>query len=192
MNHVAEYTTSILIKNNIILLENKELYKTGITLILADVINFLIIITISFISQTLIYGFIYLLLFLTVRVFSGGFHAKTYSVCRMTFVCTYIAVLAVAYFIGDNWILYTIMCDIAALITMVFFSPVRHPNKELSDKEIKGNKAMSLLTTTVYSILSVVLVILGRKEGLIIAIVLLAITILMYIGILTNHMKGGV
>lgn len=192
MNHVAEYTTSILIKNNIILPENKELYKTGITLILADIINFLIIITISFISQTLIYGFIYLLLFLTVRVFSGGFHAKTYAVCRMTFVCTYIAVLAVAYFIGDNWILYTIMCDIAALITMVFFSPVRHPNKELSDKEIKGNKAMSLLTTTVYSILSVVLVILGRKEGLIIAIVLLAITILMYIGILTNHMKGGV
>ena len=58
MNHVAEYTTSILIKNNIILPENKELYKTGITLILADIINFLIIITISFISQTLIYGFI--------------------------------------------------------------------------------------------------------------------------------------
>lgn len=189
MNTLSNYLTEKFIQRSIINPDNHEIYRTGVELILADIINFLLILTVGFISRTFIYSGIYLLIFWTVRRFSGGFHAKTYTVCRIVTVGTYVAVIFVGRVL-NILIPIAVICNIVTIITMCLFAPVKHPNKELTKREKQANKLFALLTTLFFAIISIVLVYVGRKEGMIISLTLFAITILMYVGMLTNA-KGG-
>ena len=189
MNAISNYLTQIFIQHSIIESEKQEIYKTGIKLIVADIINFSLILTIGIISKTFIYACIYLLLFWTVRRFSGGFHAKTYTVCRVVFVGTYVSIICIGSILNTRFLV-SVICNIITIITMCLFAPVKHPNKDLTIREKQANKFFALLTTLFFAIVSIILIFIGRREGLIISLILFAITILMYVGMLTNA-KGG-
>ena len=189
MDAISNYLTRKFIQRSIIEPDKQDIYRTGINLILADIINFSLILTIGVISKTFIYACIYLLMFWTVRRFSGGFHAKTYNICRIITVGTYVAVIFVSRVLRIL-IPAAVICNIITIITICLFAPVKHPNKELTEREKQANKLFALLTTIFFAIISIVLVCIGRREGLIISLTLFAITILMYVGMLTNA-KGG-
>ena len=189
MNTLSNYLTEKFIQRSIINPDNYEIYKTGLELILADIINFSLILIIGIISKTFTYACIYLLMFWTVRRFSGGFHAKTYAVCRIVFVGTYVSIIYIGSVLSSS-IFAAVICNIITIITMCLFAPVKHPNKELTNREKQANRLFALLTTLFFAIISIILIFIGRKEGLIISLTLFAITILMYVGMLTNT-KGG-
>lgn len=190
MEKMALYLTDILLKNQIIDIDRKEIYTVGLELMISDIINFLLLLAVGLVTRSLLYSCIYSFMFLSVRRFSGGFHAKTYMRCRIVTIGTYLLIL-IASKILHNMIAYTVIFDIIAIITMFVFAPIRHPNKELTFKEIKVNKLLSLLTTLLFTAVSIILVVIGRNEGLIISLILFAIAILMYIGLLTNKTEGG-
>jgi accessory gene regulator B len=184
---MADVLVNLFLKNKIIECDRAEVYKTGIKLILSDIINFSAIILIGFLTKTVTYSFIYLLLFWSVRKFSGGFHAHTYLMCRIFTIGIYGIITIVSMVIKENYLVYTTICDVFTVITVICFAPIKHPNKMLSDIEIKGNKILSLLTTLFFSAISVLLVLADRKEGVVIALTLFAISILMYVGLLMNR-----
>lgn len=186
MENISAYFVRKFIKRNIINPDKAGIYEEGLKLITADIINFSAILSIGFLTKSFVYSCIYLLLFWTVRRFCGGFHAKTYTVCRIVTIGTFVLILAVSRIINQYFIVYVFSCDIIAIITMILFSPIRHPNKELTEKEVKANKLFSAVTTAFFSITSIVLTSFSRKEGLIISLTLLAITVLMYVGLLVN------
>ena len=189
METISKRLTEKFIQRGIIEPEKQEIYKTGIELIIADIINISLILAIGFITKSFIYSCIYLIMFWTVRRFSGGFHAKSYAVCRMVFIGTYISIFCVSA-IFNNWLIASVICNIIAITTVLLFAPVRHPNKELSEREKRANKLFALIATLFFTLISIILILFGCKEGLIISLTLLAIAVLMYIGMLTN-MKGG-
>lgn len=190
MEVLSAYLTNQCIQRNIITLDKKDVCKTGFELIIADAVNFFLVTFIGVATKSLTDSLIYLLLLWFVRRFSGGYHAKTYWRCRIVTVGTYLLILMTGKIINDNLLTYTIIFNLIALISMIIFAPVRHPNKELTDIEAKANKLFALLTTFIFSIASIALTILERKEGLIISLTLLAIAILMYIGLLVNRKEG--
>lgn len=186
MEKVSELIVSKLLKNKIIISDKQEIYKTGIMLILADIINFFLVLMIGIITKSFLCSIIYLIVFSQVRKFSGGFHAKTFWLCRIVTVGTYVLIVLTSGLISRNYILITLCCDIFTLITMIVFAPVHHPNKDLTQKEEKANKLFAVLTTSIFTAVSITLVIFSRKEGMVISLILLAISILMYAGMLTN------
>lgn len=186
LEKISSYLTDEIICRGIINSDKKEICKIGIELILADVTNFSLILVIGFFTDSVLYACMYILLLLTVRRFSGGFHAKTYGVCRMVTIGMYILILCFGKILNVHLVLCSVILNSATVATMLIFAPVRHPNKELTSVEIQANKLFSLLSTLLYSIASIILVALGRKEGLIISLILFAIAILMYVGLFTN------
>lgn len=190
MNKISSLLVTKMLQHNIIDPIKKNIYITGIELILADIINFSLILIIGIIVKKISYSIIYLLMFWTVRRFSGGFHAKTYAVCRITFISIYLLIIFVGNTINSHIIPYVITFNIISIVTMFLFAPISHPNKKLTDKEKHINKILALITTLIFIIVSILLVMCGHKIGLIISLILLAITILMYVGMFTN--KKGV
>ena len=189
MEMISTFLTKKFIQRGIVEPAKQDIYKTGLELIIADIINILLILTLGFITKSFIYACIYLIMFWTVRRFSGGFHAKTYAVCRIVFIGTYISMICISAVL-HRWLLVSGVCNLIAFATMYLFAPIPHPNKELNSKEKKANKLFAMITTLFCILISIILVLLGCKEGLIISLTLLAITILMYVGMLTNA-KGG-
>ena len=191
METLAVKLTEKFIDREIITTDKKETYITGLKLILSDIINFSLIFIIGILTKSFIYSCIYLIVFWSVRKFSGGFHAKTYWLCRIVTVGTYILIFFSGKIIDDYYIIITLMCDMFAVITMITFAPVRNPNKELTDKEVKANKLFALLTTLFFMVLSIILAVFDRKEGVVISLTLSAVTVLMYVGLLTSGKRGG-
>jgi len=182
--------TEILLKRHIIDAEKQYIYKIGFELIFADIINIIIILFIGVIVNTFAYSLIYLALFWTVRRFSGGYHAKTYTVCRTATVGIYILIVILSKIINTGCPWAVIICNVATIITMMLLAPVKHPNKQLTQKEVKANKLFALITSLFFVILSLILINIDRKEGLVISLTLAAIDVLMYIGCCTNRKEG--
>lgn len=192
METFAVKLTEKFIDRGIINSDNKETYITGSKLILSDIINSSLIFLIGILTKSFIDSCIYLIVFWTVRKFSGGFHAETYAVCRIVTVGAYILIFCVGKIIDDYYTIITLVCSIFAIVTIVAFAPVRNPNKMLTDKEIKANKLFALITTLFFTLVSVVLAVFDRKEGSVISLTLFAVTALIYIGLLTNGRKEGI
>ena len=67
-----------------------EIYEYGLELISGDLINFAVVLLLSALLQNIGTGVLYLLCFVSVRLFSGGFHAKTHFRCGLAMAVFYL------------------------------------------------------------------------------------------------------
>lgn len=190
MSTISALIVNKLLQRNIIVCEKAEICRIGIMLILADMINFSLVLLIGILTKSFFESVAYIIVFWSVRRFSGGFHAKTHLVCRLVTVGTYVLILIASKFINNYYLIIDIICCVFSIITMLLFAPVKHPNKELTDKEIKANKLFAALATLFFATVSLVLTLINKETGLVISLILFAVSILMYIGLQTN--KKGV
>lgn len=189
MKNISVFFVEKFIQHKIITPDKRGICKTGIELILSDIINFSLILIMGIITQSFFYSLIYIAELVLIRRFSGGFHARTYTVCRITTVGTYLVIYIMSRYINIYYWIYSMIFGIIDVLSMIFFAPIKHPNKELNETERKANKLFSVITTSGFVVMSIILSICNRKSGLIISLTLFAITILMYLGLLVNR-KG--
>ena len=88
--------------------------------------------------------------FISIRLFSGGYHANTYFSCFLTtnttFICVYILsrILNTAH--NDLLSLFLLIMD---CIIIVSFTPVRNIHHPLSEEKYKRNRIISIILTLV-------------------------------------------
>ena len=75
--------TAFLIEQNIVSTKNKEVYEYGFDLLIADFINFSIILLIGTLCCKLWKTILYLIIFVGLRSVCGGYHAKTHLKCHI-------------------------------------------------------------------------------------------------------------
>lgn len=191
MDTVSDLVVKKFLERNIIDAKMQDMYREGVKLILADIINISIIILIGILLHRFTCSAVFLLVFWTVRWFAGGFHAKTYGMCRITTVSSFAVSLILGIAAGTYARYLTIIFDTAAFLTILIFAPIKHPNKELSTAVRKRSKKIALVMTAIFSAVSVILCRYARIEGFIISSTLFIITVLMYAGMMTNGTKEG-
>lgn len=98
MEKLANAMTNYYLKKKVIVEDKYEIYLYGFKLIIADIINYIIIITLGIILKKLPESIIFLITLCGLRQFTGGFHAKTFWLCRTSMVITYISVLIITNF----------------------------------------------------------------------------------------------
>ena len=120
-----------------------------------------------------------------IRHFSGGFHAKTFWLCRLSMLITFLAVVCFTMLIQENFANYYILIvvNIIYVIFIAVFSPVKHPNKKLTSEQKKKNKTKAIITSFISSFVSSALIIFKIDKGVTISLTLAAVVILMIIGI---------
>jgi len=192
MDKLADAITDYYIRKKVIAEDKKEIYSYGFKLIIADIINYAIIITLGVILDRLTESIVFLISLCGLRQFCGGFHAKTFWLCRLSMIITYLCVILLTDMVTytDYKTAIVLSVNILSIIFISIFAPAEHPNKPLSDVQKRGNRIKSIIISISLSTASFIFMIVGMKKlGITISITLLAVIILMIIGLLAR--KGG-
>lgn len=188
MDRLANTITDYYIRKKIIAEEKREIYSYGFKLIIADVINYVIIISLGIVFNRLIESTSFLITLCGLRQFSGGFHAKTFWLCRLSMIITYICVMLLTDIVTHTKYetIIVISVNVISTVIIAITAPIVHLNKPLSDKQKYNNKIKSVITSIFMSIVSIIIIV---AFGVTISITLLAVVVLMIIGMAVR--KGG-
>lgn len=132
IKNLSENITDYFYLNNIINEEEKEIYIYGLHLIISSIIGITIILTLGLIFNIFSNTFLFLISFISIRMYSGGYHAKSYIKCNITLITIYLIVFLIVNYTPTELIfLSSILLSIITLIIILKFAPTDTENKKL-------------------------------------------------------------
>lgn len=139
--YFAENIAFILIKNKILDIKNRDVYVYGIEVILLNSILLLALLGISIVGKGLLLFIGFLLFFIPIRTFAGGYHAKHSETCFGISVGVYIVAMIIFNQFPDLYKnIIVIALFILAIIILLSWSPLKNPNHPLADYQYKRNR----------------------------------------------------
>ena len=94
--------TDILVNNGIIEIDDFEIYRYGFETLIYFIVNISVALLIGIIFDRFIHTIVFLSCYCTLRQFTGGYHAKNYTECTLTFAAIYLITIFVANNINDE------------------------------------------------------------------------------------------
>lgn len=191
LEKISILITDYYIRKNIIDASKREIYIYGFKLIFSDIINYSLVIVMGIFLNCLIESIVFLITLCGLRIFSGGFHAKTFWVCRISMVLTFIGVMGVTYLLKDVHAISKciVIIDAISFAVIAFLAPVQNPNKPLTIKQIARNRKKSIIASIFISIISMIFMRININIGVTISNSFAAVAILMIVGLAVS--KGG-
>ena len=135
---------SKLLEWKIISKELEEIYVYGFELLLSFLTNTIIILSIGAISHQLSKTLVFLLVFILVRRYTGGFHADTYLKCKVFTVGTYLFVMVCSSFVNASLFAFALL-SVAGLIIIIKWGPIENPNKPLTAEEKRRHRIIGTI-----------------------------------------------
>ncbi len=158
-----------LVRSNVIEAEDAEIYIYGINQILVSVLNVLSALIIGLILGTFFEVVVFMAAYIPLRIFSGGYHAKTPLRCYIFSVIMLIIVsLGMKYLYMAGWVYYIILA--AAALMILVLSPVEDKNKPLDDLEYKVYKRRAIIIAAIELVISILLKLIGQDSLFIAAV----------------------
>ncbi len=138
---ISRKITLKLIKSKIISKNEENDYVYGYEMIFATLLNMLLILCLGFIFKKEILSLIYLLVFISLRVKTGGYHAKGYGSCFLFSILVFLFFLiCVTCFTGKENILYIMLMYVFSILVFYKYSPIINKNKVLDEEQIKKSR----------------------------------------------------
>jgi accessory gene regulator B len=132
---------------NIIDVDNIEIYQYGFEQIISTIYTIITILAIALLTNSFISSALFLVVFVALRRFTGGYHANSYLTCYLGFVSIYISfILILRSNILEKYMLISFILLIVSVLIIAVFSPVEHENKPINNKKKIKYKKLSLLT----------------------------------------------
>ncbi|MFG6369198.1 MAG: accessory gene regulator B family protein [Lachnospiraceae bacterium] len=123
--------------------QEQDVYTYGFELIISTIIFFVSIIVISAILSSPISGLVFLITFVPLRLFTGGYHADTYSRCFILSNLTYLLILIIknllwACIITRYWYCLLLISYIFIMLKAPVINPAQpiNPYKKIRSKKI--------------------------------------------------------
>ncbi len=132
----AKSTADFFVQKQVISKIDEEIYAYGMELLYSALFNITIAVIIAIARNIIFPMTIFLTIFIILRQYIGGYHAKTHFGCMLitTIVSCCFAILAK--FIHEEFEIYTaLVATITSVMIILKFSPAEHPNKPLSENE---------------------------------------------------------
>ena len=188
---IANKVTAYFIDRKIIAPEKRDIFEYGFELIFADSINFAIILLASAWFHALDVGIVYLLCFVSTRIFCGGFHADTHMLCAVSMIAMFCCFM-VAYRTLDVTQTHIIFSGLViAWVPIIGYAPVIYKNKPLSHQYRKKNRRKALVICGVWTLISVVFILSGIQLGVAIAVTIWIVSVGIICGKIKSVWKGG-
>ncbi len=156
LNRIVKKISSSFCNNNIIDKEDIEIYEYGLEILILTVFELISIILISIFLSKLFVTLLFLLSFCVLRLFAGGYHAKTSGRCYLAFLTVYAVYLFIQYLSLPLTVVPIAFSAISELIILLY-APVDHENKRLSAKTSKRCRLISILVVSVETLAVVIL-----------------------------------
>lgn len=157
-HNLAEDIAFLLIKNKIADIEQRDIYIYGLEVILLNVSLMIVFLIISLLCGEMMNFWAYILFFIPIRTFSGGYHAETSERCFILSTIMYGVSIAASKFLP---MMYTSALwrsiGIVSILIILALSPLVNENNPLSKKQKKRNRIIVctlLIIDLVFFILS--------------------------------------
>ena len=146
-------------RDEIIEEEKVEICTYGIQITIANLINFVIAFGIGLITGSLTKIALFYTIFVSLRFFCGGYHAKSYSRCFFLFAGTclfYLAMLnGILIYIGNTFWLF-IVAVILLGICILLKAPIEHTNRPFTVEERKRFRKRSIQLFLLWSVIGII------------------------------------
>ena len=133
----------------------KDLFEYGFFVLCTYTKYLLFIIPISLLFNIFWETIFFVIFFIPLRRFIGGFHLNNYKMC---FFCSVILAIAIPYFAKNIVISTCIPISLIYLFCLILtkkYGVIEHPNKEITESEKKTYLTYSLVIETFYYCISV-------------------------------------
>lgn len=134
MNAIIDKVVRSLVSQGSICEEDSELYHFGIEQLYLFFVNIVTTILIGVIMGMIWQSILFMLAYIPLRKFAGGYHAKTPMRCYCMSVALIVAVLLLIHFVVPSVLVITLIW-IASMVVIYLKAPVGSINKPLSEGE---------------------------------------------------------
>ena len=187
---ISARITAFFIARSIIPSADREIYEYGFELLIADLINFSAILLIGGLAGQLWYSILYLFIFVGLRSFCGGYHAKTHLRCHICTIGAYLIFLLCNMWLSPEHSILLLGENLFASVPVILFAPISHANKPLTDAVRKNSRRLSIVLYYSLTLLSFVLCLNHRQEGAAISLTLWIVSLCMIPAIYIHSRKG--
>ncbi len=162
MRMFSKRITRWLIKNNAIAAEDDELYEYAVYSLLITISPVVMVLCFGVIMDMVLPGIVLLFPFMSIRKFSGGYHAKTPIVCFFSSCALVITLLLIAGH-ADNGIAIQILLCISCVL-LAALSPIDSANRRLSDAEVPKYKRITIYMCVFYAAVYILLTVCSKQQ----------------------------
>lgn len=165
--------------------EDKEYYQYGLEITISSMLNIILIMTLGAIYHSFIESIVFLILFIPIRQFTGGFHASSYLKCNLSF-CICFTLLIILYNLTYDKLTtyYGVLISFVSVITIILRCPVENENKPISTQKKKVHKITASVLAAAYCIIGLAMMAYSNQIGVLVLYTLLLVTVLIIITIL--------
>jgi len=165
-NKSANRLTESLIGSGVVDRADFELYRFGFEIGFAIIANILTTVAISFLFRMPLESLLFLVAFIPLRSYAGGFHASNHFRCYWLSIIAVIAVLFSVRFIAtiDSVLIFVVIGGICAAI-MFALVPAQDANRPLEEIEIRVYGRRARIVLCVEYIAMIVLSVLGLASA---------------------------
>lgn len=156
LNKISNKLATHLAKNKIIQCDEISLYVYGFELLISFLFSTLTIIVFGIIFNFITETVVFLLVFILLRSYSGGYHALTYSFCTCVTLIVYATTVLLSHCLTITREFFFVLI-VAGIVILSIFAPVKNPNKEISVKRTLEYKIISIIIFCIFSICGIVL-----------------------------------
>lgn len=186
ITRLSQRITEFLIREKSISEKDAEIYQYGVEITISSLLNIILVMLVSAVVQSIISGIVFLSVFITLRQFSGGYHAKTYFRCNAVLVVTYVAVLLLSrYVVISFWV--DCILILLGVITLILFAPVPNIHKPLTKDECRNHKRNALVIYILISVIGLLILEAAAYYSRLLIFTLMSIVMLIIVEILMQR-----
>lgn len=175
-------------RSNVIKEEDAEIYIYGINQILVSVLNVSSALIIGLILGMLLECLVFMVAYIPLRSFAGGYHAKTPERCYFASLLLIVSALLFCKYVPFNLFFYGSVLIISSIACAVL-CPVQDNNKPLDSDERQRYRKISIVILLVEICSLIVIILTVHKHGQIISISIFTEAVMVIIGKVKNNLK---
>lgn len=152
LKKLADEISVRMVRNKTIDIDDRECYSYGLELLFSKIIFYVVIIIISLLTHAFWVTIFFIVTYMWLRKYSGGYHCKTSEICLLlSIILALINILLYKFSIDfpvDNMRITWLIGSGIAYIIILIFSPIASPNKPITLTEKKKYKIITMLLST--------------------------------------------
>ena len=190
ISKISSGIVDLLVNNNIIEVEQVQIYQYGFEIFTSSILTFLIAFLCGIALKCVFAAFLYFILFAILRSICGGYHAETYWQCNLIFAVVTLSVLLFYKYLSlEEFNTFHYISVLLSVLVAFYYAPVENPNKPLSEKQKKIFRFVGTAMIVLLALISSVLMIKYRNKCcILIDMTLFIVSISMFI---TDPRRGG-
>ncbi len=165
-----------------------NVYQYGVEISVSSFVGMCIVFIAGFVFFNIVDSLLFLLTFIPIRMYCGGYHANTYLVCNLSMFFTFSTVA----FIANNSnpsVLSILITGIVGSCILSLLCPVENKYKPLDKKQKKECKLISLAFLAGLILICTIMYLINCDYYKIILFTIVAVLVMVPIGIIKNYIE---